>query len=140
MPPPAEGIAYIETDGGTGSRSGAIVLSLYARVLGFDDEHRREEADRCMKMAADLAKWLQSCGVGGVFCNPFSITVVFPEPPKDFDFSLARKKGLAHVVVMPGVKQATLDAFARKYILWWRVEGRKLASLVVCIVFFNIQM
>jgi glutamate/tyrosine decarboxylase-like PLP-dependent enzyme len=69
LPPPAEGIAYIETDGGTCSRSGAVVLSLCVRVLGFDDEYRSDEADRCIRMAAELANTLQSFGAAEAFCK-----------------------------------------------------------------------
>jgi glutamate/tyrosine decarboxylase-like PLP-dependent enzyme len=127
LPPPAiGGVDYTNTDGGTGSRSGSVALAMAVWVFGYTDKYRRKEADRCIRMAADLAQMLQSSGVTGVFCNTFSITFVFPQPPKDFGFSLARERSQGHVVVMPGVTNKLVIAFALVYLIWWHSSGRRL--------------
>jgi glutamate/tyrosine decarboxylase-like PLP-dependent enzyme len=100
-----DAVEYTKADSRTGSRSGADVLELYARVFGFSEVCRRNTIDQCL----DKAKRLNAC----------SITVWFPRPPNGFGFSLVYEGGDAHVITMPQVTQELLDEFTDKYLAWW---------------------
>ena len=74
-----------------------------------------------MAGAQRLATALSKRGVP-VLLNPYSLTVVFPEPDLSIvkTYQLACYKGQAHAIVMPNVTAELLDEFIEVYGKWWK--------------------
>ncbi len=107
-----------------GSRDGHAVLAIWARFFGHGYGRFAHDALRCVQRAKQLAADFTALGVP-VLCNPFSLTVVFPEPSDGMvrRYQLASKYGQARAVVMPSVTDALLGQFLADYAAWWRGRG-----------------
>jgi histidine decarboxylase len=118
----ATAIAYLRSNDTTlmGSRNGHAVLAIWSRFLGHDHDGYRTDANVCAGRAQDLTRKLQAMGVPA-YCNPHSLTVVFPQPGDAIvkTYQLACYKGEAHVVVMPNVTTQLLAHFVADYARWW---------------------
>ena len=121
----ATAIAYLRSNDTTlmGSRSGHAVLAIWARLMGHGKGGYAADAWNCAEKAKALACVLRQSGVP-VLINPFSLTVVFPEPcePIVKTYQLACHLGNAHAIVMPNVTDALLARFTEEYLGWWEAE------------------
>jgi histidine decarboxylase len=126
----ARAIAYLRSDDTTlmGSRNGHAVLAVWTRLMGQGIEGFRRDAESCRQRAESLAEDLRAQGVP-VLLNPFSLTVLFPEPdPATVKrFQLSCSGGQAHAIVMPNVGDAQVRRFREAYLAWWEAEGSKRA-------------
>ena len=118
----ATAIAYLRSNDTTlmGSRNGHAVLAIWSRFMGHGHDGYHRDATDCADHAQGLTQKLQTLGVPA-FCNPYSLTVVFPQPSDAIvkTYQLACYKGEAHVVVMPNVTHGLLDRFVGDYGNWW---------------------
>lgn len=123
-------ISYLRTDDTTlmGSRNGHAVLALWERLYRHGVSGFTKDVRDCLKRSRSLAATLRSAGVP-VLLNPYSITVVFPEPADDIvrQFQLACHRQSAHAVMMPNVTDALSERFASAYIDWWRSANQPAA-------------
>jgi histidine decarboxylase len=117
----ATAIAYLRSNDTTlmGSRNGHAVLAIWSRFMGHGHEGYRRDARVCAERAQGLTARLKAMGVPA-YCNPHSLTVVFPQPSDLIvkTYQLACYKGEAHVVVMPNVTTALLERFVADYVKW----------------------
>jgi histidine decarboxylase len=94
------------------SRDGHATLMLWwlLRTVGLDGMRRRAEASR--SLAAYTLRCLQSLG-WTAFRNPNAFTVVLKAPPDEVArrWNLPTEDGWSHIICMPGVTQARIDAF-----------------------------
>ena len=118
----AKAVAHLRSHDTTlmGSRNGHAVLAMWARFFGHGYGQFAFDARHCTERAQLLAQALRDLGVQ-VLCNPFSLTVVFPEPSDAVvqRYQLACKGGLAHAIVMPSVTEHLLAQFLADYAVWW---------------------
>ena len=123
----ASAVAYLRSHDTTlmGSRNGHAVLAMWARFFGHGYGRFAYDALQSVERAKVLALDIAALGAG-VLCNPFSLTVVFPEPSDGIvrRYQLACKDGLAHAIVMPSVTDDLLAQFLADYTAWWRGRGR----------------
>ncbi len=121
----ASAIAYLRSNDTTlmGSRNGHAVLAIWARFMGHRKDGYSADASSCVERAKTLAERLRHGGVP-VLLNPFSLTVVFPEPDETIvqTYQLACHRSEAHAIVMPNVTHALLSRFADDYLDWWTAE------------------
>jgi histidine decarboxylase len=112
----ASAVAYLRSNDTTlmGSRNGHAVLAIWSRFMGHGHDGYRRDADVCATRAHALTNMLKTVGVPAC-CNPFSLTVVFPQPSEQIvkTYQLACYKGEAHVVVMPNVTVSLLERFVK---------------------------
>jgi histidine decarboxylase len=103
----------------TTARNGHAVLAVWARVFGHGYGRFAHDAQRCVNRARQLAGDLAALGMP-VLCNPFSLTVVFPEPPAGIvrRYHLACQNGQARAVIMPSVTDTVLAQFLADYTAW----------------------
>jgi histidine decarboxylase len=96
----------------TGSRSGANALILWYAIQKWGREGMLQRTMTCLENAAHLRVHLNAIGVKA-WSNPNALTVVMPKPPESIckKWQLATDNDIAHVICMPGVSRATLDAF-----------------------------
>lgn len=108
-----------------GSRNGHAVLALWAKLIGQGYGRLAQDAQRCVIRAGQLAADLSALGAK-VLYNPFSLTVVFPEPSDAIvrRYQLVCQDELSHAVVMPSVTDALLAQFLADYAAWWTGRGR----------------
>jgi histidine decarboxylase len=122
----ATAIAYLRSNDTTlmGSRNGHAVLAIWSRFMGHDHDGYRRDATVCAEAAQELTRTLQAMGVPA-YCNPHSLTVVFPQPADAIvkTYQIACYKGEAHVVVMPNVTTALLERFSNDYAHWWAPQA-----------------
>jgi histidine decarboxylase len=122
----AQAIAYLRSDDTTlmGSRNGHAVLAVWTRLMGHGIEGFRHDAETCRQRAETLAEDLRAQGLP-VLLNPFSLTVLFPEPdPATVTrFQLSCSGRQAHAVVMPNVGEGQLRRFREAYLAWWETEA-----------------
>jgi histidine decarboxylase len=123
----ARAVAYLRSHDTTlmGSRNGHAVMAMWARFFGHGYGRFAFDALLSVRRARQLADDLAALGAP-VLCNPFSLTVVFPEPSDSMvrRYQLASKGGQAHAIVMPSVTDALLAQFLADYTAWWRSRGR----------------
>ncbi len=121
-------VAYLRSNDTTlmGSRNGHAVLAIWSRLFGHGKPGYAADVRRCLAMAEELNRLLQSEQVPA-FRNDLSLTVVFPHPHERLvkTYQLACNAGLAHAIVMPNVTQELMHRFAQEYITWWKHEGRQ---------------
>jgi histidine decarboxylase len=126
----ASAIAYLRSNDTTlmGSRNGHAVLAIWARFMGHGKGGYAADAWNCVEKAKALAERLRQDCVP-VLLNPFSLTVVFPEPDESIikTYQLACHRGEAHAIVMPNVTDALLSRFAGDYLGWWNTKISKAA-------------
>lgn len=130
----ASSVAYIRSHDTTlmGSRNGHAVLALWARLMSHGVEGFRRDCRGGVERAKKLAETLRREGVP-VLLNPFSLTLVFPEPDEVTArrYQLACSGGNAHAIVMPSVSDDLLERFTASYLSWWASSPER-ASLQVC--------
>ena len=118
----ASAVAYLRSNDTTlmGSRNGHAVLAIWSRFMGHGHAGYQRDAIDCATRAQALTEKLKAIGVPA-YCNPFSLTVVFPQPSEQIvkTYQLACYKGEAHVVVMPNVTASLLERFTNDYANWW---------------------
>jgi histidine decarboxylase len=122
----ATAIAYLRSNDTTlmGSRNGHAVLAIWSRFIGHGHDGYRGDAIVCAERAQGLTQEL--CVMGApAYCNPHSLTVVFPQPSDVLvkTYQLACYKGEAHVVVMPNVTPELLERFVADYAHWWAPQA-----------------
>jgi histidine decarboxylase len=126
----ATAIAYLRSNDTTlmGSRNGHAVLAMWVKFMGHGKSGYASDTWNCVEKAKDLAAALRVSGVP-VLLNPFSLTVVFPEPDESIvqTYQLACHRGEAHAIVMPNVTGALLARFAGDYLGWWEAKSRSAA-------------
>jgi histidine decarboxylase len=107
-----------------GSRNGHAVLAVWTRLMGHGTLGFRRDAEGCRQRAESLAEDLRAQGVQ-VLLNPFSLTVLFPEPdPATVKrFQLSCSGGQAHAIVMPNVGDAQVRRFRETYLAWWETAA-----------------
>ena len=122
----ARAVAYLRSNDTTlmGSRNGHAVLAIWARLFGHGYGGYAHDALNCVNRAQSLAGRLRGLGAD-VLCNPYALTVVFPEPSDQIlqRYQLASNQGLAHAIVMPNVTDALLDRFVADYAGWWAKQN-----------------
>ena len=115
----ASAISHLRSNDTTlmGSRNGHAVLAIWARLVGHGVAGFTADVRRCLKRADSLVKKLSSANVP-TLRNPYSLTVVFPEPPAPIlrKYQLASDKGKAHAVVMPSVSDRLIGQFLDDYL------------------------
>jgi histidine decarboxylase len=118
----ATAIAYLRSNDTTlmGSRNGHAVLAMWAKFMGHGRGGYASDAWNCVERAKVLTQRLRQGGVP-VLLNPFSLTVVFPEPDDSIvkTYQLACHRGEAHAIVMPNVTNELLSRFTGEYLAWW---------------------
>jgi histidine decarboxylase len=118
----ATAIAYLRSNDTTlmGSRNGHAVLAMWAKFMGHGRGGYASDAWNCVERAKVLTQRLRQHGVP-VLLNPFSLTVVFPEPDDSIvkTYQLACHRGEAHAIVMPNVTNELLSRFTGEYLAWW---------------------
>lgn len=123
----ARAVAYLRPNDTTlmGSRNGHAVLAVWARLFGHGYGGYAHDALQCTIRAQRLFGQLTGIGVDA-FCNPHSLTVVFPEPSEQIvrTYQLACNQGLAHAIIMPSVTEPLLDRFLADYSAWWSARSR----------------
>jgi histidine decarboxylase len=123
----AASISYLRSNDTTlmGSRNGHAVLAIWARLVGHGRDGFTSDIRDCLKRTDGLVEKLSSANVP-TLRNPFSLTVVFPEPPAAIlrKYQLASDNGQAHAIVMPSVSDILIDRFLDEYLGWWRRSCR----------------
>ena len=109
----ARSIAYIGSLDTTitGSRNGYTPLVLWHAIRSLGVEGFRRRAEQALALAAYAESELRAIGVPA-WRNPNALTVVFPETSARIrhKWQLATQ-GVAHIIVMPNVTRAQIDAF-----------------------------
>jgi histidine decarboxylase len=128
----ASAVAYLRSNDTTlmGSRNGHAVLAIWARLLGHGLSGYRQDIENCIARTVAMVTVLKQAGVP-VLCNPYSLTVVFPQPSEEIviNFQLACNCGEAHAIVMPNVTDALIGQFLDSYLNWWEQNERALIGL-----------
>jgi histidine decarboxylase len=118
----ASNIAYLRSNDTTlmGSRNGHAVLAVWSRVMGHGMEGYRADVAACLARTEHLAQTLRNESVP-VLCNPFGMTIVFPQPPEAVvkRYQLACYRNEAHAIIMPNVTDALVAKFLAEYLDWW---------------------
>jgi len=121
----ASAIAYLRSSDTTlmGSRNGHAALSIWSRLIGHGKRGYRADVRACLARTGRLVAALRADAVP-VLCNPFSFTVVFPQPGEAIvrAYQLACNTGEAHAIVMPNVTDALINRFVSDYLAWWENE------------------
>ncbi len=118
----ASNIAYLRSNDTTlmGSRNGHAVLAVWSRVMGHGLEGYASDVESCLARASALADALREAGVP-VLCNPFGMTLVFPQPSEAIvkRYQLACYRNEAHAIIMPNVTDALVSRFLDDYLEGW---------------------
>ncbi|HEU4424819.1 MAG TPA: histidine decarboxylase [Pilimelia sp.] len=96
-----------------GSRSGHAALILWYALRKYGMEGLRKRAAHSRELAEYTVRRLNDIG-WDAWRNPLAFTVVLRTPPPEVNarWTLARgSDGWSHIVCMPGVTRATIDAF-----------------------------
>ena len=121
----ASAIAYLRSSDTTlmGSRNGHAVLSIWSRLIGYGANGYRADVCACLARTERLVASLRAADVP-VLCNPYSFTVVFPQPGEAIvrTYQLACNKGEAHAIVMPNVTDTLISRFVSDYLAWWKTN------------------
>ncbi|WP_294402772.1 histidine decarboxylase [Prosthecobacter sp.] len=99
-----------------GSRSGFSPLLLWHRLRTLGDAGLRDMVQTCLGNAEYAVQEFRSHGIEA-WRHPNSITVVFPKPPLSMmqRWTIAPRKNIGHLIVMPHVTRAILDAFVTDF-------------------------
>jgi histidine decarboxylase len=110
----ARSIEYVGTLDTTisGSRNGFTPLVLWHRINTLGIDGLRARAHDALEVAAYAEDRLKAAGIEA-WRNPNAITVVFPKVAASIreKWQLATQGGISHVMVMPGITKAQIDAF-----------------------------
>lgn len=96
----------------SGSRNAITPLLLWYALRSRGVEGLRERVERSLALAEHAVASLRAIGVEA-WRHPHSITVVFPRPPRAIleKWVLAPYEDICHLITVPGVDRATIDAF-----------------------------
>jgi histidine decarboxylase len=96
----------------TGSRSGFTPLVLWRRLQTLGMNGLRERAHAALDLAAYAERRLRAAGIAA-WRNPSALTVVFPRVDVLVreKWQLATQGEISHLIVMPGITKAQIDAF-----------------------------
>jgi histidine decarboxylase len=96
----------------SGSRSGHAPLFLWYAIQRFGIAGLKKRAQKSMQLAQYTLAELHRIG-WDAWRNPNSLTVVLAEPPRDIvaKWQLATQDGWSHIICMPGVTKARVNAF-----------------------------
>lgn len=99
-----------------GSRSGFSPLLLWHRLRTLGDAGLRDIVQTCLANAEYAVQRFRAHGMEA-WRHPNSITVVFPKPPPAMmeKWTIAPRKNIGHLIVMPHVTRATIDAFVTDF-------------------------
>jgi histidine decarboxylase len=99
-----------------GSRSGFAPLMLWYRLRTLGDAGLRCIVQGCLEKAEYAVQQLCARGIPA-WRNPNSITVIFPKPPPAImeKWIIAPRKRISHLIVMPHVTTAIIDAFVADF-------------------------
>jgi histidine decarboxylase len=97
----------------SGSRDGVSVLILWETVMSLGRDGLQELVRESLRLTEYALKAITSAG-WDAWSNPFSSIVVFKTPGKQLvrKWQLAATGDIAHLVVLPGVTEESIDAFA----------------------------
>jgi histidine decarboxylase len=122
----ASAVAYLRSNDTTlmGSRNGHAVLAVWARLRGHGIAGFEADVQDCLQRTGRVARLLRSSGIP-ILCNPFSLTVVFPQPAESLvkHYQLACYRNEAHAIIMPNVTDALVERFIEQYLEWWDDAG-----------------
>lgn len=95
----------------TGSRNGFTPLVLWYRIKSLGIEGLRERAQSALELAAYAHKRMTDAGIAA-WRNPQALTVVFPKIGDALKarWQLATQGEQSHLIVMPNVTRAQIDA------------------------------
>lgn len=99
-----------------GSRSAFAPLMLWYRMRTLGEAGLRHMVQGCLERAEYAMNALRAHGIDA-WRHRNSVTVVFPRPPRIVmeKWVIAPKGGMAHLIVMPHVNRATIDAFVADF-------------------------
>jgi histidine decarboxylase len=110
----ARDVSYIASPDPTisGSRSGHAALVLWYAIRRHGLDGLRKHADAARAVAAYAKARLDELG-WIAFRHPHAFTVILKTPPEPIGrkWALAGADGWSHIITMPGITQATVDAF-----------------------------
>ncbi|WP_338847235.1 histidine decarboxylase [Massilia sp. W12] len=110
----ARGIAYIGSLDTTitGSRNGFTPLVLWQRIRELGLDGMRARVEHALATAVYACERLRALGVDA-WRNPGCITVVLPSVPDAIKekYQLATANGITHLICLPNVSTAQIDAF-----------------------------
>lgn len=96
----------------TGSRNGLTPAILWAAIDRMGVDGLKQRVAQSIELADYCEQQLKQHGINA-WRNPGAITVVFPAVPEAVKqrWQLATAKGWSHVITVPGVTHAVIDAF-----------------------------
>ncbi|SMF68129.1 histidine decarboxylase [Pseudobacteriovorax antillogorgiicola] len=96
----------------TGSRNGITPVFLWYQLISLGKAGLQERVERCLSHAAYAEARLRALGLD-VMRNRDAITVVFPKPSSELisKWQLACQGDIAHLICMPNISLAHIDAF-----------------------------
>ncbi|MFC5454070.1 histidine decarboxylase [Prosthecobacter fluviatilis] len=99
-----------------GSRSAFSPLLLWHRLRTLGEEGLRDMVQTCLGHAEYAVQRFFAHGIEA-WRHPNSVTVVFPKPPPSMmeKWIIAPRKNIGHLIVMPHVTRATIDAFVADF-------------------------
>lgn len=99
-----------------GSRSGFSPLLLWHRLRTLGDAGLRDVVQTCLGNAAYAVQQFLAHGIEA-WRHPNSVTVVFPKPPPSMmeRWTIAPRKNIGHMIVMPHVTRPIIDAFVADF-------------------------
>ncbi|HET7896999.1 MAG TPA: pyridoxal-dependent decarboxylase, partial [Flavisolibacter sp.] len=100
----------------TGSRNAITPLFLWYAISRLGKEGFLKRAHAGMEVARYAVEQLNACGVAA-WQNEPALTVVFPQPCEQlcYKWQLASENEISHLICMPGVTKAHIDAFVQDY-------------------------
>lgn len=108
-----QSVAYIGTRDTTisGSRDGFTPLVLWYAIRSLGEDGLRERLRKALDLADYTRRRFREAGIDA-HSNPTALTVVFPRPATAVceKWQLATSGEIAHIVCMPHVRQAQIDA------------------------------
>lgn len=101
----------------SGSRSAIAPLFLWYRLKQLGPEGLAQVTQQCLDCADHAVRELNAHGIAA-WKHENSLTVIFPKPPASLmkKWTIAPKKGIAHLITMPHVTRAVIDAFVSDFV------------------------
>ncbi len=112
-----------------GSRSAFSPLLLWHRLRTLGDAGLRHMVQTCLGNAEYAVQQFRAHGIEA-WRHPNSVTVVFPKPPPSMmeKWTIAPRKNIGHLIVMPHVTRDILDAFVADFAAALQTVNRKPSS------------
>ena len=95
----------------TGSRNGFSPLMLWYAIQKYGEAGLKQRAQKALETAAYAIERLQNAGIPA-WRNKNALTVVFPQPSAAIRnrWQLATANGISHLICMPNIQHAQIDA------------------------------